>query len=274
MTDIIFQNLRSGIAINCSPEFEGGRFIFDASSKSIIPNSNPQQTFNNLSGICISIDKEINDQNELQDVATIALEKARGIFAAMAAKFYTHMYLDTPITFLCGDKQYIFHELWVEELSQFKNTHFIGGGSGFCIDLKFLNNKKFHRLIFDFYSEAQNDSNPIDYRALQLWRFFEGWFNLKDQALVKSLINLKKYQFSKGYDNNGNRIFKNKKITARMINGFYRFSRCAVSHGGGSRSSHSKKIIIPRRASDDLWLTWYFHDVLNIASSFLRNKTK
>lgn len=269
--EIIFKNLRSGVSINGSMNFEGGRFIPDPTSRSIIPNSNPKQEFQNINGIVISLNSKPKDQNCLQNAAMQTLEKAQSIFAAMCAKYQTYMYLDTPITFSFDGKDYIFHEQWVEDLGQFNRTGFIGGSGGFCMDLGFLKNNKNHKLIYDFYREAQNETNPVDYRVLQLWRFFEGWFNLKNNDLVKKIVSLKLYQVLKGYDIRGNELFKIKKMTKKLINGFYKYSRCAVAHGGGTKTKHSKKVIIPRIAVFDDWVIWYFHDMLEIAASILKN---
>lgn len=272
MSEIIFKRLRSGVAFDCDLNFKDGRFIEDISSKSLIPNKKPARQYKNVEGIALDVD--LSKFDSIQELATLALEKVEEIFAHLSAKYQTHVYLDLPITFTLEGKEYIFHELWVEELEQFNKTHFCGGGGGFCNNLKFLNKKRSSRLIFDFYKEAQNECKPMDYRALQLWRFFEGWFKLKDKDLKNKLLDLKFYETKKGYSPTGKVLYKRKKIAKKLINGLYSFMRCAVSHGGASKGKESKKIIIPRRAVFDDWLMWHFHEAIDIASYILRKNTR
>ena len=273
MPEIIFNNLRSSISINGDFSFSGGRFVPDYTSNSSIPNSNPQKKFQNLNGIAITIPRAPADHNDLQSLAFSALEFAQGILAAMAVRFQTHMYFEPPIRFTLDGINYLFHEDFVEEQIEFEQIHFMGGGDGFCESLAFLNNPRNNRLIFDFYREATNESNSLDYRILQLWRFLEGWFGIKDMTLVNHIISLMSYQTYHGYNNLGIQKIKTHRITRRLIKGFYSFCRCAVSHGGGSSNPrHTNKIIIPRRIQLDDKAFWIFHDMLDITDYIIRTR--
>lgn len=259
MAEVIFKNLRTGFCLDCNLDFNEGRFIPDPSTKSI-KQSDPPKEFQNIESVAIKIPEHLEKTEKIQQIGTWALEKFHDIAASVCAEFQTDMYLEVPVTFSYKGKDYLFHEEWVENAAEFSETKFIGGGNG-CSDLGFLKDSRKHRLFYDFYREAQNDSNRLDYRALQLWRFFEGWFNLKELALVYKIVGIKTYERPEGYKG---------KISKRLINGFYRFSRCAVAHGGGVRGNQAKKIIIPRRAIYDKWLVWHFHDLLEIANYILR----
>ena len=189
----------------------------------------------------------------------------------IAANAQTYAYFSTPVRCLYKNILWILHEGRFEKEEDRKRTQLIGGGYGFATNLNILSKKKNPRKILHFYRAARDESNPLDYRTLQLWRFFEGWFNKQGKELVNELIGLGSVTESSGWDIKTNKqIFVKYKITKSGVEGFYRNYRSAVAHGGGASKNHSKKIIYPGLVDfmDDVDTKLFY--MLKVADEILR----
>jgi hypothetical protein len=275
MSEVVFNNLRTGLCIQGALSFQGGRFTADPTSSSNLPSSNPPVHFQNLSGLAVDVSEFEKKQIEIIEILIRAYGFALMTLTACAAKYQTYAYFDLPVTCQYNSKTWLLHEGSFEEEEEWKKTRVVNGGEGFCSDLDFLNKKKNPRRVLHFYREAHDESKPIDYRVLQLWRFFEGQYMKKDTELVKEIVSLKFITRRTGWHvTTGLPINANYRVTKRFVNRFYKYVRCAVAHGGGAKSWQGKKVLYP------LLLDFYTDIDLDlefmqwIADEVLRRKTK
>jgi hypothetical protein len=274
MQHVTFLNLRCGVSVQGTLEFSGGCLVPDQLARSRPPGDETGAYFQNINGIAIDAPPVPIDPNALQSVLFDSLETAHKIFSAIAAQFQTYVYLDIPVTCEYGGVRYVLYEHLFEEEEALRRTHFIGGGNH-CSDLTFLNRSRGPRLILDFYREAQNESRPLDYRVLQLWRFFEGWFGKKDAALKDELCNLSIYTVPHGYSRTTHeQLWQTHRVYKRDINTFYSYQRCAIAHGGGAGARHAKKVILPRHVQSDGRMFIRFLDMLDIANYLLHRSKR
>lgn len=90
--------------------------------------------------------------------------------------------------------------------------------------------------IFFIYRESQDHNYPLDWKFLNIWRFFEYFYKMKGLSLVTHLsLKYKKYRPS---------IINNKweKLSCGFFNECYTDFRCATAH-----ASHTGKIFIPKK---------------------------
>lgn len=274
MSEVIFQNLRSGVAIKGNLAFMDGRFVADPTSSSNYLGTNPPTPYQNIEAIAVEINTEVKTE-ELQSILISAYRFVLMIISAMAAKYQSYLYLEIPVKCTFVGKTYILHEDSFREEEDFKRTLFIGGGDGFCDNLSFLNKNKNPRLVLHFYRTAKDETKPIDYRVLQLWRFFEGWFKIKDWDLVNKIVGLKNYEVIEGWNPNTNKqVVSSYKITRRFVRSFYLYYRSAIAHGGGSRPNQAKKVLYPLTLEFDSDIFIKLHFMEEIADYLLRKNPK
>lgn len=271
MPDVEFQNLRTGVSISGSLNFHNGEFIPDLLVSSRIPGDHTTR-YQGIKGVSVSISippeiEVMDDDSKTQWILFTALERAHAVLASLSAKYQSYAYFNEPIECKYNGTTYVLHEYRFEELSFLRGLH-ISGGNAHCKDLAFLN-KISSRQVHDFYREAQNEARPVDYRALQLWRFFEGWFKCQGWTLVNTLCALNTYQVFAGWNVTTNAIiWRVNTIRRSDISAYYRFYRCAIAHGGGSNG----KRIIPRQGQSNMEIYLRMHTLLDIAKDQLRSK--
>ncbi|MCL5798250.1 MAG: hypothetical protein M1366_05600 [Patescibacteria group bacterium] len=275
MSEVIFKNLRTGLCIQGTLSFRGGRFIADPTSSSNLPRSNPPEHFQNLSGLAVEVSELKKRQVKESEILIQAYGFALMTLSACAAKYQTYAYFVFPVTCQYNSKTWLLHEGSFEDAEEWKKTQVINGGDGFCRNLDFLNKKKNPRRILHFYREARDESKPIDYRVLQLWRFFEGWYKKKDAALVNEIVFLKTVRERIGWHiKTGAPVFVNYKVTKRFANRFYKYVRCAVAHGGGARTQQAKKVFYPLLLDFYTDIDLDLHSMQKIADEVLRRDNK
>lgn len=275
MSEVIFKNLRTGLCIRGTLSFQGGRFVADPTSSSNLLSSNPPESFQNLSGLAVDVSELERKQVGESEILIQAYGFALMTLSVCAAKYQTYAYFAFPVTCQYNSKTWLLHEGSFEEAEEWEKTQVINGGEGFCRDLDFLNKKKNPRRILHFYREARDESKPIDYRVLQLWRFFEGWYKKKDAELVKEIVSLKTVRERTGWHvKTGVPVFTTYKVTKRFVNRFYRYVRCAVAHGGGAKSRQAKKVFYPLLLDFYTNIDLDLHFMQKIADEVLRRNTK
>lgn len=275
MGEVIFQNLRTGLCIQGNLNFQGGRFVSDPTSSSILPSSNPPESFQNLSGLAVDISELEKKQVEESEILIQAYGLALMILSICAAKYQTYAYFAFPVTCQYNSKTWLLHEGRFEDAEEWKKTQVINGGEGFCRDLGFLNKKKNPRRILHFYREALDESKPIDYRVLQLWRFFEGWYKKRGSKLVNEIVSLKTVRERMGWDTKtGKLTYANYKVTKRFVNHFYKYVRCAVAHGDEGRMWQAKKVFYPLLLDFDTNIDLDLDFMQKIADEVLRKDNK
>jgi hypothetical protein len=273
MNEITFLHLHLGLSIKEPLSFNRGKFIADPLSSSTHPQTG--ESYRNLNSLVIFSDQDLGDENEIQEMLFDCYQEALEILSAVAGRFQCYAYLGQPITCNLNGEEYHLFEHRFKKVSFLTNLHIISGGRNYCDDLSFLNRSRSSSRILDFYREAYDETKPLDYRILQLWRFFEGWYKLKDSALKQKLISLKTYKVFCGYNTDTHeRIVRIYRIRKRSINHFYSYYRCAVAHGGGSASWQAKKVIIPREANTSADLLGVLHVMIEIADYILQEAPK
>lgn len=274
VSEVIFKNIKTGFCVNGGLSFKGGKFIPDGGSLSNLPGSDPVKRYSNIIGLSVDV-IDLENKGLSEDIILIeAYGFALNVFSLICAKYQTYMYFSEAVLCDYKNKHWILVENHFEDYDEYKKKLFVGGGEGFCEDLSFLNKNKNPKLLLHFYRVARDEGEPIDYRILQIWRFFEAFFKTKDNDLVDKLIDLKSYEVFFGWDTVFNkRVVYKYKISKAFITRFYKYYRCAVSHGGGNRSGHAKKIYYPLLLDFNLKIEDYLEKMIDIAS-FLLSKTK
>jgi len=275
MSEVIFKNVKTGFCVNGGLFFKGGKFVSDNSSSSNLPGSNPVKSYSNIVGLSVDVSNLEKKKLSEEIILISAYGFALNIFSLICAKYQTYMYFSDEIFCEYKNILWILVENHFEKYEEYKKTMFVGGGEGFCDDISFLNTNKNPKRLLHFYRVARDENKPIDYRVLQIWRFFEAWFKMKDSNLKNKLIDLKFYEEIGGWDINTNkRIIYKYKISKGFINRFYGYFRCAVSHGGGSRTRDAKKVYYPLLLDFDIQIEDFLEKMIDIASYLLKNTNK
>ncbi len=267
--EIIFNNLHTGMSVAGNGSFNGGRLIFDLTSHSIDQSSG--DSFQNINGIALDVASIPNDPNQLQSLLFTEYVQALALLSAISGRFQTYAYFSQPLKCELNGTRYILHEHLFEEENFLERLHIIGGGSH-CRDITFLGRKRSPSYFLDFYKEAKDETKPLDYRTLQLWRFFERWFN--DRDVTTQLLKISHYEVLGGYLQDGSRKIDKYRINKRLVNSFNRYFRCAVAHGGAATGNHSRKVIIPRHANTDSNMFIILIIMLDVADYLLRKAPK
>lgn len=164
MPEVQYLGFRTGLSLSGNPSFEGGCFKLDTSSASV--DTTTGKSYPNVNGLIIHIPNF--EPEHLQHALWVALERAELILVSIATRCKTYAFLERPIHCSLMGKIYFLHEdLW-ENKEEFERIHIIGGGS-FASDAEELATPVDNS--YSFYWAAQDRTLPVDYRALQAWRF-------------------------------------------------------------------------------------------------------
>lgn len=268
--EVVFLNLACGASFSSRLDFVGGRLIPDPRSSTSRPDR-PGVRYQNVIAIGVDVSSYTDDPANVQLLLISAYLFVIDVLTAIAGHNQAYAYLEKPIRCDYQGVRYILINETFEEETIWSKTLVVHGSDGYSDDITFLNRRRNPRRILHFYREARDETNPIDYRALQLWRFFEGWYGMRDQQLIDALVALEYCETHEGFDVHTHRpIIRRMRITRRSVTSFYRYYRSAVAHGGGERRGHTRKIYYPRLLQfySDIWMRLFF--MLHVAGEILR----
>ena len=255
--------------------FNGGRFVPDTMISGRRPDDREGQTHWQLAEIEVEVPTIVapgmhhDHPNEVQQTLFAALERSHELLALFVAKTQSYAFLDPPVECILDGTTYVLHEFMFERKDTLDGMLFIGGG-GYCEDIGFLGDPSLNRPVYDLYREARNDSRPIDYRVLQIWRFFEGVFKAQGQDLVPKLVGLGAYKVFRGWDKNtGEELWHEVKIEESVIQQYNKDARCAVAHASKIADGRA---ILPREVQSDTDLHLRLIEMIELADHVLRTR--
>lgn len=223
--DVIFHDVVTTIGINPSIKLHQARFIPKGSFGTV--NRKNNTTYSDIGALQVfcSLESEPEEGRKLFEPLDTALYVAEEIMTALVATTQEEFYLEKPIKCTYKGKRYVLEGgFWNEVLP---NSSVIRGGETFIDNADFIDEPRNFHPMFHLYRVAKDESYTRDYRALNLWRFFEAFYGKKGDKLKKKLTA------------NG--------LEQDMVDRFYHSFRCAVSHAEAlNKDPLTDEVILPR----------------------------
>lgn len=222
---VTFHGVITTISINPSIQLEQARFMPKSMSGTV--NSENDITYPDIGAMQIfcHLDTEPEEGRKLFEPLDTALYVAEEIMTGLVATTQEEFYLEKPIKCTYNNKQYVLEGGFWQEIMP--NAQIIRGGKVFVDNADFIDESKNFHPMFHLYRVAKDESYTRDYRALNLWRFFEAYYGKQGEGLKRKLIR--------------------EGLPETQVDRFYHHIRCAVSH---ARLLHedpmSEEVILPK----------------------------
>lgn len=250
--NVIFHGVITTIGINPSIKLRQARFIPKDGSGTVNPENGVTYPDIGALQVFCHLESEPEEGRKLLEPLDRALYLAEEIMTALVASTQEEFYLEKPIRCTYEGMQYAFEGgFWSEVLP---NANVIRGGEAFVDDVGYIDEPKNFHPMFHMYRVAKDESYTRDYRALNLWRFFEAFYGKKGDRLKKKLVS-----------NN---------LSQEKVDEFYHSFRCAVSHANLlKRNPMTESVILPRSIETESngSLLIDLNDMLKFADSIVRN---